>query len=215
MPAHAWSGYHRFCPLARALDIVGERWSLFIIQELMKAELGFAALHRRLPGCSPNLVSARLKHLQQHGLIERDSAQVYRLTPRGAALGPALEELRVWGVEQLIMAVDDPAPTEYDVSYMDGADLLSAEEFELRIDGRPTRMRADGARLEQRPEPAAAPTLVAETTGEFMRQWARGSETWDTGVESGQVRLDGDVDAWIRMQAAMGFLRAYQPGEGD
>ena len=111
MPPSAWTGYGRFCPLARALDVVGERWTLVIVQELLKRPSRYSELARRLPGIGTNVLADRLRKLETAGVAERIPGPVgegvtYALTDRGRGLSDALEALRRWGVSYLT----DPNP---------------------------------------------------------------------------------------------------------
>ena len=92
------------CPVARALDIVGERWTLLILRDLVRhGPQRFADLERRLAGASPNTLSARLKTLEAAGIVERRFYEEhppraeYLLTRKGEALRPILRDLREWG----------------------------------------------------------------------------------------------------------------------
>lgn len=96
--------YGQRCPVARALDVVGERWSLLILRDLLrKGPLRFQDLEHGLPGLAPNTLSARLKVLEAQGVIatrlyERHPPRYeYVLTAKGEALGPVLRALRTWG----------------------------------------------------------------------------------------------------------------------
>jgi DNA-binding HxlR family transcriptional regulator len=95
--------YGQYCALARALDIVGERWTLLVIRELFARDCRYSDLREGLPGIATNLLADRLRHLDAAGLIEAYEAPspvratMYRLTDRGRALGPTLRALLVWG----------------------------------------------------------------------------------------------------------------------
>ena len=90
--------YGQFCALARALDVIGDRWTLLIIRELAARPCRFRDLSEGLPGIAANLLAERLRLLQSEGVITHDQAATYRLTDRGKALGPALKALARWGV---------------------------------------------------------------------------------------------------------------------
>ncbi|MBC8076986.1 MAG: transcriptional regulator [Chloroflexales bacterium] len=95
--------YNQYCGLAYALDIVGERWTLLIVRELIAGPRRFKDLLNGLPGISTNLLAERLKSLDQQGVIHRRvlpppaGSAVYELTPVGRALEPMLLELGRWG----------------------------------------------------------------------------------------------------------------------
>ncbi|MDF1799833.1 MAG: helix-turn-helix domain-containing protein [Planctomycetota bacterium] len=96
--------YRQVCSVARALDLVGERWTLLLIRDLFPGPLGYNALLEGLPGLTTNLLATRLRSLTGAGLIERVPAPDdkhakahYRLTEAGRALGPALAALSDWG----------------------------------------------------------------------------------------------------------------------
>jgi DNA-binding HxlR family transcriptional regulator len=93
--------------LARALDVVGDRWTLLIIRELFARDSRYSDLRDALPGIATNLLAERLRQLQEAGVIEAYDAPppvratVYRLTPRGRELRPAIRALVTWGVPLL------------------------------------------------------------------------------------------------------------------
>lgn len=95
--------YGQYCPIARSLDLIGERWTLLIIRELRSRDGRYSDLLEALPGIATNLLTDRLRRLEAHGLIESYDApppvraSVYRLTPRGRELGPVLRALVEWG----------------------------------------------------------------------------------------------------------------------
>ena len=102
------SSYGQFCPIARALEVVGSRWTLLIVRDLLSYDLrGFNELSRGLPRMSRGLLSERLRQLQAAGVIERrrtDKGSEYRLTQAGAELGPILEGLLKWGARWTFQA---------------------------------------------------------------------------------------------------------------
>jgi DNA-binding HxlR family transcriptional regulator len=95
--------YGQRCALARALDVVGERWSLLVVRELTIGPRRYRDLLDGLPGVPTNLLATRLRDLQVAGLVAKrvlpppTAVTVYELTEAGRALGPALAELREWG----------------------------------------------------------------------------------------------------------------------
>jgi DNA-binding HxlR family transcriptional regulator len=217
MPKTPWTGYGRFCPLARALDVVGDRWTLVIVQELLKRSSRYSDLVRRLPGASTSLVTERLRKLEVAGVVERQpgpvgAGVVYALTDRGRALAEPLTALRRWGVTYLTdPGADGTGCQRFDVRYVEGIELLEDEEFGLVIDDTPSTLRFEQGTLLHAEGAPGQPTLVVTTSTEFMDRWAAGEAGWDDGVSTGEVRLSGDAAAWPRWLAATGYLLRYQP----
>src|SRR5438045_2121514 len=90
--------YRQFCGLARALDVVGERWTLLVVRNLLLGPQRYSELQRGLPGITTNLLAKRLKEMEEAGLIERTAdAQSWQLTSLGAGLEPAVHALGRWG----------------------------------------------------------------------------------------------------------------------
>ena len=101
------TGDQRLAPVARALEIVGDRWTVLILLELLRGFLRFAELRRRVSGIAPNILSHRLKRLERHGIVERrfysehPPRAEYTLTRRGHELGVVAGALAVWGSKHL------------------------------------------------------------------------------------------------------------------
>ncbi|MDT0405569.1 MULTISPECIES: winged helix-turn-helix transcriptional regulator [Streptomyces] len=99
--------YDQYCSAARALDAVGDRWTLLIVRELLAGPRRYTDLHADLPGVSTDVLASRLKDMERDGLTTRrrlpppGAAYVYELTPRGAALLPVLQALGTWGEAEL------------------------------------------------------------------------------------------------------------------
>ena len=99
--------YEQLCPLALALDVVGERWTPLLLRELFAGPKRFTDLLDGLPGIGTAILSERLRQLEHHGLVSRRRlgppapAVVYQLTARGAALDPVLTGLAQWGAVYL------------------------------------------------------------------------------------------------------------------
>jgi DNA-binding HxlR family transcriptional regulator len=99
--------YDQYCPVAHALDLVGERWSLLLVRELQHGPLRYSDLHERLERCSTNILATRLKELEAAGVITRRklpppaASTVYELTESGASLAPVIGALARWGLQTL------------------------------------------------------------------------------------------------------------------
>lgn len=93
-------GYGQFCPVAKATEVLGEKWTPLIIRELLSADQSFNSLRKGVPLMSPSLLSSRLKSLEAAGVIDRlktGAGVMYSLTPAGEELRPIVEALGVWG----------------------------------------------------------------------------------------------------------------------
>ncbi len=93
-------GFGQFCPVAKATEVLGEKWTPLIIRELITDDQSFNDLRKGVPLISPSLLSARLKSLEHCGVIERNKTNkgvMYSLTEAGEELRPVIEQLGVWG----------------------------------------------------------------------------------------------------------------------
>jgi DNA-binding HxlR family transcriptional regulator len=102
--------YGQYCPIARAAEILGDRWTVLIVRELSFGVSHFNELQRCLPGISRSVLTQRLRHLERVELVERRDAE-YHLTPAGCALKPVLRALGDWAA---IWAFGEPDPRELD-----------------------------------------------------------------------------------------------------
>ena len=96
-------GYNQFCPVAKASEIFAARWTPLIMRELMADIHSFNDIHRGMPLISRAVLVARLRELEEHGIVERrcradGTGSEYWLTPAGNAFGPVIRELRRWGL---------------------------------------------------------------------------------------------------------------------
>lgn len=100
--------YHQYCSIARGLDVVGDRWTLLLVRELLlRGACRFTDLKVGLPGAAANLLSTRLKELEEAGIVRRQyvgppvASQLYELTDDGLQLEPVLRALGVWGLRYM------------------------------------------------------------------------------------------------------------------
>lgn len=106
----AGAGYGQYCPISRALDLLGERWSLLILRDLVLGSTRFNDLARGLPGLSRSLLAKRLRQFERAGLVRKTGAH-YVLTEAGADLEPILFGLAEWGAKWIF---GEPDPSEMD-----------------------------------------------------------------------------------------------------
>ncbi len=99
--------YGQYCPIAHSLGVLGERWSLLVVRELMHGPRRYTDLAVGLPGIGTNILAARLRDLEAGGVLRKvklpppAASTVYELTPKGEALQPVLHELARWGARSL------------------------------------------------------------------------------------------------------------------
>lgn len=147
--------YNQYCPIACALDLVGERWSLLIVRELLEdGALRYSDLLARLDGCGTNILAARLKHLEAGGVIRRKqlpppaASTVYELTEYGQGLRPVMHQLAHWGAR----VMGPPRGEELEPGWLVGAlqmafpPAVTAARVEFRI-GEEIASLADGGAL--------------------------------------------------------------------
>jgi DNA-binding HxlR family transcriptional regulator len=121
--------YDQYCPVARAVQVVGERWTLLVVRELATGPKRYTDLAAGLPGIGTNVLAGRLRDLEAEGVIEKHrlpppaASQVYELTQRGLALLPVLRSLAHWGA----VALGPPPPdVELEPGWLHGALRTSA-----------------------------------------------------------------------------------------
>ncbi len=193
--------YEQFCSLATALDVVGERWTLLVLRELMLGPRRFTDLLDGLPGMGRNLLASRMRHLEAEGLVRRVDRR-YELTEDGRALGPALAELGRWGVQRLgarrPRQTFRPAWGMFPLSYM--ADRVAArgvrETWEFRIDDAIFTLRVDDGRVIPRTGPAEhEPDLVVRMDTDTLAALFSGSLPAVEALGSGRVSAEGSPEA--------------------
>lgn len=133
MSARDTRSYGHFCMLAKALDRVGDRWTLLVVRDLMSGPKRFTDLMDRMAGITPKTLTQRLRDLEADGLVEVDRVAGrrevwYRLSPAGEDLGPALDELLLWGLRH---AAEPPRPDEP----VHPEHVLHALELQLQREG--------------------------------------------------------------------------------
>lgn len=101
--------YGQACPIAHALDLIGERWALLVVRELRLGPRRYADLQAALPGIGPSVLTQRLRDLEEVGVLRRQTlpppaaSKIYELTEWGAELEPVFAALRVWGARSPVV----------------------------------------------------------------------------------------------------------------
>jgi DNA-binding HxlR family transcriptional regulator len=202
------SSYGQFCPVAKASEILAERWTPLVLRELLAGSHRFNDLCRGVPLMSRSLLAKRLKELERAGIVERrrtasQRSEEYYLTAAGEELRPIIEGLGVWGQRWVVRDVEeadlDPSLLMWDIrrSLVPGA--LPGQRVVLRFDltdVEGARRRwwllagAGDADLCMTDPGFEVDLVVATTLRELTRYWI-GRQSWQELLASGSLRLEG------------------------
>lgn len=200
--------YHDACAAAHALDLVGERWALLVVRELLLGPKRFTDLRAGLPGVSPNVLAERLGGLEGAGILRRRklpppaASRVYELTEWGMELEPVIVSLGRWGarssmrsrgaalgVDSLILSLR----TMFDARAAEGLEA----SYELRLgEGEVFRAVVEDGRLEiVRGAADLDDAVVVETDAGTLAALIYDGQPLDEALGSGYVRIEGDQTA--------------------
>jgi len=204
--------YFDGCAAAHALDLVGERWALLVVRELILGPKRFTDLRGGLPLASPNVLSQRLRDLEQAGIVRRRrlpppaASAVYELTEWGQGLEPVLQALGRWGVrsptrpeasdiglDSLVLALR----TMFEPAAAEGL----AATYELRLGDHAFRATVADAAFEVVPGEAAAPDVVLTAAPSALAAVVFGGRPLADAVSTGDVKVEGDPAAAERLMA--------------
>jgi DNA-binding HxlR family transcriptional regulator len=200
--------YGQYCGIARSLDVVGDRWALLVVRELLY--LGprrFRDLRLALPGLAPNLLTRRLRELERAGVLARarlpDPARVavYRLTRRGRALEPVLRALLQWGRPLLddargVAALRPALPLMALRALHRAEDAEGVEAvFEFRVEGQSFQALVADGHMELLVGSQHPPDVVATAEAAVLADVAAGRADALDALAAGTLRLEGDPDA--------------------
>jgi DNA-binding HxlR family transcriptional regulator len=194
--------YHQYCPVAHALDLIGDRWALLIVRELMLGQRRYTDLADALPGIGTNILAGRLRHLEGAGVVRRTklpppaAVTVYELTSEGRALDEVLRSLAHWGARTMGSPAVGDCWSQYAVHMRFRPEAAVDGTYELRFDGGDvmTLDVRDGT-LTTVPGEASEPTLVAEVEPEKLHALIEGLESPEAVLAGGGVRLStGSVE---------------------
>jgi DNA-binding HxlR family transcriptional regulator len=207
--------YGQYCSLAKALDVVGDRWTLLIVRELaLRGSARYTDLRAGLPGIATNLLADRLRDLERAGVVSREDAPppiattIFKLTPRGEELRPVLDALGRWGVPYMAEGPEpDDAFRARWLAWPAESFLVDREPdappvaIEVRVGDEPMVIEAAGGEVHARPGDADSPDALLS-----------GSPHEVLGVLSGRldlaaarargVRFEGDERALARLVPA-------------
>jgi DNA-binding HxlR family transcriptional regulator len=199
------SSYNQFCPVAKAMELLDERWTLLVIRELASGSQRFNDLRRGLPRMSPTLLSRRLQHLERAGVLERrvEGREVrYLLTEAGEELRPVVQALGTWGIRWIGELGDedlDPRLLLWDMhrnidldAVPDGRTVVNFRFPDVPAGTRDwwlviTRDETDVCDEDPGYDVAVSVTTPLRT---MVRIW-RGDTAWPDALRAGTVQLHG------------------------
>jgi len=202
--------FDQYCPVAHALSLVGERWSLLIVRELLQGPKRYTDLTNGLPGIGTNILAARLRDLEAAGVVQKRTlpppaaSTVYELTEYGAGLKEALYALARWGAR----TIGPPAPgdelyPEWGMNALPA--LFNAEEargltatYVLVVEGDAFTARVVNGELDASVGAAEEADVVVEVDMETFFELASGELAPRDAVKSGRAQVQGTLGALER-----------------
>lgn len=197
--------YEDGCAAAHALDLVGERWALLVVRELLLGPKRYSDLQTDLPHISPNVLSQRLKDLEELGVLRRyklpppAASWVYELTLWGRELEPVLQQLGRWGARSPELPRNAPISLATLITAMKtmfypiAAEGLSAV-YGLRIGEDRFRVQVAGGQLEITRGSPTQPDAVLEGDVETLGGLAFGGQSFNQALSTGKLKVYGDRD---------------------
>lgn len=207
--------YGQYCGLAGALDLVGERWTLLIVRELMSGPKRYTDLADGLRGIGTSLLAKRLAKLENSGVIERRllpppaAATVYELAPAGHELAAALVPLITWGLRHAVP--ETPGNRRFNATWCvlpftqpaDPQALAGIEAtFEFRIGETSALLRVRDGGAELLPPGTAAPDTVISMDPATVAALGAGRRTISEAAADGAITVEGDLEAAASLVAA-------------
>jgi DNA-binding HxlR family transcriptional regulator len=221
------ASYHQFCPVAKAMELLDERWTMLVVRELLSGSRHFNDLRRGVPKMSPALLSKRLQTLARAGVVERtkvDGRVSYTLTECGRELHGVVEALSIWGVRWIGELGDedlDPHLLMWDIRRTVPVDQWPRTRTVLafRLSGVSAKAsswwlvvangKADICDFDPGYEVAATVSTSLRT---LTRIW-RGDVSWSRALLDGSVQVDGSaqvrrsVPAWLGQSSSAAVPR--------
>jgi DNA-binding HxlR family transcriptional regulator len=206
-------GYHQYCATAKTLDLVGERWTLLAVRELLTGPRRFKDLAASLPGIGTGLLGARLRHLEEAGLVRRTtlpppaSVPAYELTEAGRELEPAVMALARWGLK---WALGEPEPGD---AFHPGWAVIALaatfhpeeaagvrESYEFRVEDEVFHARVEDGHVDSVHGPAWEPAVTVTSDRDTFRALASGGLSLEEAARTHMISVDGDRRALRRFE---------------
>lgn len=210
--------YNQYCGIAVGLDLLGERWTLLIVRNLLMGPKRFKDLLDGLPGIGTGLLTQRLKQLDAAGVITKATlpppagSAVYQLTEDGQSLRPVLLALARWGIsrvgepnidqhldaESLAFAIE----ARFDPNAADNAD----GSYALNIDGRSFRVDVENSTIEVRTGQPEHPRASITTSARTLIALTNGTRTLTDSLADRTVKLDGELESILPIASAFQLI---------
>jgi DNA-binding HxlR family transcriptional regulator len=205
--------YGQWCSLAKALDVVGERWSLLVVRELLDGPKRYRDLQDGIPGISTDVLAARLRDLEADGVVTRRSlpppaaSRVYELTEMGWGLAPAVSSLAKWGAQLLGPRTKDEAFRPHWLALgLRGmlradraADVTLEVDFDLDAD-EVLRIHVADGNLQSVPEPDGEPDVTVHADLETLEGVASNRLRVADAMADGRLAIEGDANSVAAFQ---------------
>jgi DNA-binding HxlR family transcriptional regulator len=205
--------YGDACGIARALDVVGERWALLVVRELLLGPQRFSDLRHALARASSNIVADRLRELEGHGVVHRRTlpppagSSVYELTAWGRTLEPIVLALGAWGIR----APSPPAPATLSATsvllFLRTCARLDRQApstiYRLDLDDRVWTIRAAAGQVHVQPGEPATHDVALRTDPMTLNALLSDPAALDASIADGGVVATGDVSALRRLLEAV------------
>ncbi|MFC5833942.1 winged helix-turn-helix transcriptional regulator [Nonomuraea insulae] len=221
--------YDHYCAAARALDVIGDRWALLIVRELLTGPRRYTDLHADLPGISTDVLAARLKDLERDGVVTRrrlpppGTATVYELTVRGRDLLPVLAALAAWGAPELTgpRSTDAMRAHWFVIPLMDT--LRSSTDglegvVQIKLDEKLFHIRLSAGAPSYGDGPADDPDVRVTMDSDTCLALIRAATTMAEAHMTGKLRIAGEgrlADALTRRRSTSDGERAHTAQGAD
>jgi len=197
--------YDDGCAAAHALDLVGERWALLVVRELLLGPKRFTDLRAGLPGTSPNVLAQRLRELEGAGIVRRRklpppaASRIYELTEWGRDLEPVIISLGRWGVRSPTKPRDAGLSVDSLIlSFRTMFDPQQAEglvaSYEIRLGEETFRAEVAEGRFEIERGAAERPDVIFETDAATLTALVYEDRHLADALRSGDVKIEGDTE---------------------
>ena len=213
--------YQHFCPAARTLEVIGEKWSLLIVRDLLRGPQRYTDLLRCLRNVTPKWLTLRLRSLEMAGVVERDRQEGrrevwYRLTTKGCELAPVLKALASWGMKHAMRpplpgeAVEPEHVIHVLTSFLNSHELRSSGRVAwlIQITGGETyAIRFEDEQWTYKKGEEEADVLVETTPDDLARLITAGPEEYR--AVAGRLKIEGEAARVEEFVAAFGAVASH------